>query len=62
MDTITVNAEARPGAGSEDRERLARRVRKSVKSYIGISAEINIVPAGQIPRSAGKAQRIVDRR
>ncbi len=62
MDAITVNAEARPGVGGEDRERLASLVRQSVKSYIGISAEINILPEGQLPRSAGKAQRIVDRR
>lgn len=62
MDVIAVNAEARPGTGEADRARLAIKVSHSIKEYIGISANINILPEGQVPRSAGKAQRVLDTR
>jgi phenylacetate-CoA ligase len=62
MDVIAINAEARPGTGDEDRARMAARVSHSIKEYIGISASINILPEGQVPRSAGKAQRVIDTR
>lgn len=62
MDVIAVNAEARPGTGDQDREHLADQLSKSIKEFIGISASINILPEGQVPRSAGKAQRVIDNR
>ncbi len=33
-----------------------------VKSYIGISAEVRVVPPGSIERSVGKAKRVIDLR
>ncbi|MCP4009413.1 MAG: phenylacetate--CoA ligase [Proteobacteria bacterium] len=62
MVGITVNAEARPGTGDADREKLADHVSESIKEFIGISANVNILPEGEVPRSAGKAQRVVDNR
>ncbi|MCP4007992.1 MAG: phenylacetate--CoA ligase, partial [Proteobacteria bacterium] len=56
MVGITVNAEARPGTGDADREKLADHVSESIKEFIGISANVNILPEGEVPRSAGKAQ------
>ena len=43
------------------REIAAQSLRQSIKSYIGISAEIRVHDAGGIPRSEGKAKRIIDR-
>jgi phenylacetate-CoA ligase len=62
MVGITVNAEARPGTGEAGMERLADHVSESIKEFIGISASVNILPEGEVPRSAGKAQRVVDNR
>jgi phenylacetate-CoA ligase len=62
MVGITVNAEARPGTSDADRGKLADRVSESIKEFIGISASVNILPEGEVPRSAGKAQRVVDNR
>ncbi len=62
MVGITVNAEARPGTDDVDRENLADQVSESIKEFIGISANVNILPEGEVPRSAGKAQRVVDNR
>jgi phenylacetate-CoA ligase len=39
-----------------------RNLQQDIKDVIGISAEINLVPPGSIPRSEGKAKRIDDRR
>jgi len=62
MVEITVNAEARPGTDKHHMTQLSEQVSVSIKEFIGISAHINILPEGQVPRSAGKAQRVVDNR
>ncbi|MFO0272162.1 MAG: hypothetical protein ACK53W_16690 [Gemmatimonadota bacterium] len=33
-----------------------------VKVHVGVTCDARVVPAGTIPRSLGKAQRVVDRR
>lgn len=62
MDGIIVNAEALEGISKEEREKIAINVQKSIKDFIGISAPVNILDVGQVPRSMGKAQRVVDKR
>jgi phenylacetate-CoA ligase len=34
----------------------------NIKSYIGVSAEVRIVPISSIERSIGKAKRVIDKR
>lgn len=43
-------------------ERLRREIKERIKSVVGISAEIQLVAPKTIPRSEGKAKRIIDRR
>ncbi len=62
MDCIVVNAEAKPGTSDSDQLQMADQVAKSIKDFIGISAKINILSEGQVPRSLGKAKRVVDNR
>ena len=62
LDALTVNVELSSGAGEAQRESAATSLRQRVKSYIGISAGVRVLDAGGIPRSEGKAKRIVDRR
>ena len=33
-----------------------------IKSYIGISSEVRVLPVGTIERSVGKAKRVIDLR
>ena len=33
-----------------------------IKSMIGVTAEVRVVPPGMIERSLGKAKRVVDKR
>jgi len=59
LDDLTVHVESQPGA---DAAAAARELAHHVKSYIGISVRVNVVPPGAVERSQGKACRIVDRR
>jgi len=59
MDHLTVLVEVQPGAADRD---SAARLAHGIKSYIGVSAEVKIVPISTIERSIGKAKRVIDKR
>ncbi len=58
LDLIEIHVEARDGGGDE----LGHRVETVLRSALGIAMKVTIVPAHTIPRSEGKALRVVDRR
>jgi phenylacetate-CoA ligase len=62
LDTMTVTAEAAPGAGDDTADAAARHLAERVKNTIGVTVAVHIVPAGSIERSTGKMRRIVDNR
>ncbi len=63
LDEIEVQVEMQPGADSEAaRSQAAAELQHHIKSYIGISARVCVVPVASIERSVGKARRVVDRR
>ena len=62
LDALTVNVELALDAGEAQRESAATSLGQRIKSYIGITAGVRVHGAGGIPRSEGKAKRIVDRR
>ncbi len=65
LDELTVCVEAKPGfaeAGEAAWSRAARELEHHIKSSLGVSARVAVLPPGAIERSAGKAQRVVDRR
>jgi phenylacetate-CoA ligase len=53
LDELTVEVE-----GSVE----AAPVRKQLESALGVAARVEVVPPGSIPRSEGKALRVIDRR
>ena len=53
LDELTVQVEGTVEAAS---------VRKQLHSVLGLSAQVEVVPPGSIPRSEGKALRVLDRR
>jgi phenylacetate-CoA ligase len=53
LDELTVQVE-----GTVD----AERVRGQLASVLGLTARVEVAPPGSIPRSEGKALRVVDRR
>jgi len=60
LDALTVEVEALPGA--TEYAAMASGAAHHIKSVIGISAAVAVLPPGAIERSTGKAKRVVDRR
>ncbi|WP_374764206.1 phenylacetate--CoA ligase PaaK [Yunchengibacter salinarum] len=63
MDRLTIVAEATPEhAADEARAAAAKELAGHVKGMIGISATIDVRTPGGVPRSEGKARRVIDHR
>lgn len=63
LDHLTVNVEARSNQVSEaERAAAAKELQHRIKVLVGVSTKINIKSEGEIARSQGKAQRVVDKR
>jgi len=59
LDHLSVLVEIQPGAQDQG---SAARLAHNIKSLIGVSAEVKIVPISTIERSIGKAKRVIDKR
>ena len=63
LDTITVVVEARADQASQEaRAASGHELSQHIKGVIGISAQIEVRDPGAVPRSEGKAKRILDLR
>jgi phenylacetate-CoA ligase len=70
MDKLTVETEVTPeflgGIGGnlehDAAHQLAGKLKRELREVLGLTCEIRILAPGQIPRSEGKAVRIVDKR
>jgi phenylacetate-CoA ligase len=66
MDTLDVIVEVRQDLSAAmpqaEREQEAALLQHHIKSYIGVSAEVEVVETGKIERSQGKAKRVIDLR
>ncbi|RMH48043.1 MAG: phenylacetate--CoA ligase, partial [Alphaproteobacteria bacterium] len=63
MDEMTVHVEALPDtAAPEMRELAARHLARRIKDVVGVTVAVRVADPGGVPRSQGKAVRIVDNR
>jgi phenylacetate-CoA ligase len=62
LDAIEIHVELAGGGDTGSRAEVEQALKHRVKSYIGISAAVTVHDQGAIPRSEGKAQRVVDKR
>ncbi len=65
LDTLTIKVETRPGVhqdSPDDRDRCAAKLVEAVKVCVGVTTRVELMEPSAIPRSMGKAQRIVDKR
>ena len=60
LDEVTIHCE--PAEDGADPEELAARVRSAVRAGIGIGVTVSVLAPGEVPRSEGKAVRVIDRR
>ncbi len=62
LDTVTIQVETSPKHSDDNTTELGRQLSDKIKTFIGISTEVDIQATGHIPRSEGKATRVIDRR
>jgi phenylacetate-CoA ligase len=62
LDCMAVEVEAAPDAPAGDRDKTAAAVAGAIKARLGVSCEVIIKAAGEVPRSQGKAVRVKDLR
>ncbi|TAN79536.1 MAG: phenylacetate--CoA ligase [Magnetospirillum sp.] len=62
MDSLAVEVEADPLLADDAYGSTAAQVRHHIKSMIGVTCDVALVPPGGIPRSLGKAVRVKDLR
>jgi phenylacetate-CoA ligase len=62
LDEMTVRVEAALAAGAERREAAGRELVDHVKNVIGVSARVQVCEPSALPRSEGKAKRVIDKR
>jgi phenylacetate-CoA ligase len=60
MDEVTVQCE--PVSTEVDQAALRARVETVLHEHTGIRLAVEVLPPGGVPRSEGKAVRVVDRR
>ena len=62
MDMVRLSVEAREDTDAATHAEHAYTLAHRIKTMVGISMKINIQPAGSLPRSQGKASRVIDKR
>ncbi len=65
LDAMRVELEAKPevyGRGADAVQDLANRIAARIQGVVGINAPVEVLPAGTIARSEGKAKRVIDER
>lgn len=59
MDTLTINAELAPSTVDSRIGDLEKTLAHQVKAYVGVTSRVVVHAAGGVPRSQGKAQRVI---
>ncbi len=66
LDDMLILVEMRQDLGNQmspdERTKIERHVQHNVKSYVGVTARVQVVDPGKIERSQGKARRVIDLR
>ena len=64
LDALMVRVELAAGRAFDATVRAAAAdaLRRNIKSYVGISVDVRICEPNELPRSTGKARRVLDRR
>jgi phenylacetate-CoA ligase len=65
LDILTVMVEVGEQTFSDEVRKLQdleKKISKNIKEYLGVSAKVTLVEPKSIPRSEGKAQRVIDNR
>jgi phenylacetate-CoA ligase len=62
LDEVALHVEVQHGIGEEQYGTCAKELAATIKTFSGVTMRVKVVAAGAIPRSMGKAVRVVDTR
>ncbi len=62
LDAVEVRCELQPGVDAEATADVARWLQGRIKTLVGISTQVAVLPPESIQRSLGKATRVIDQR
>jgi phenylacetate-CoA ligase len=62
MDDMAIDIEPELSASDGEVNKAIKTLIHKIKSGIGVSIKVNVKNHGEVPRSQGKAQRVVDKR
>ena len=62
MDALALRLEGQPGVQETVVQQQVGELRNQIKSLIGVRCDMELLPECGVPRSEGKAKRVVDRR
>lgn len=62
MDKLSVSVESREALDTNNLDALSKTLASNIKTFIGVTAIIELVQPGALPRSQGKAARVEDLR
>ncbi|MCP4413380.1 MAG: hypothetical protein GY808_12545 [Gammaproteobacteria bacterium] len=59
---MTINVEVNQSQDLNNNDKLAQMLQYKVKQMIGVSSHVSVLDVGGVPRSEGKAARVIDNR
>jgi phenylacetate-CoA ligase len=62
LDALTVRVEARGDCPAQRRDAAARELAREVRDRVGVTVDVEVIDPETLERSAGKLQRVIDRR
>jgi len=62
LDNISISVEPKTALSDKKAEAACKELQHQIKSMVGVSSKILIKAVGSLPRSEGKAQRVIDTR
>jgi phenylacetate-CoA ligase len=62
LDKVIIKIEANKKLSENERELVTKELQHKIKVMVGISSVIIMEPMGSLPRSEGKAKRVIDKR
>lgn len=60
LDTLHIRTEMRCDSSQVIAHQLAQQLKAQIKTMVGITVSVEVLPVGSLPRSEGKAQRVFD--
>ncbi len=62
LDRLNVMVERQPSIPVKENDNIKQKLQSDIKAYVGVTTQVDICEPGGVPRSEGKAVRVIDER